>query len=104
MLGAVEAHLARGRIEGDNLHALLEAVDAFAHLFDNSGEFVAEEGRRNDHAGVVATLIDLEIGPAGESDLYFDEYLTLFDAGDRHSFNLEIFFAVQDGGGHFSVH
>jgi hypothetical protein len=53
---------------------------------------------------VVAALINLEIGAAGESDLYFDEDLSLLDARDGHTFNLEIFFAVQDGGGHFSVH
>jgi hypothetical protein len=55
---------------------------------------VAEERGRHDHAGVIAALIYLEIGAAGESDLHFDEDLSLFDARDGHSFNLEIFFAV----------
>ena len=104
VLGAVEAHLAGGGVEGDDLHALLEAVDAFADFLDDSGQFVAKEGGRDDHAGVVAALINLEIGAAGEGDLYFDENLTLLDSRDRYSFNFEIFFAVQDGGGHFSVH
>src|ERR1022692_204162 len=104
VLGAVEAHLAGGGIQGHDLHALLETVDALADFLDDSGQFVAEERGRDDHAGVVTALIDFKIGAAGEGYLYFDEHFSLFDARDGHSFNLEIFFAVQDGGGHFSVH
>ena len=104
MLGAVETHLARRGIQRDHLHALLEAVDALADFFNDSCQLVAEERGRDDHAGVVAALIHLQVGTAGERDLNFDQHLALFDARDRHSFNLEIFFAVQDGGGHFSIH
>ena len=104
VLGAVEAHLAGRGIERHHAHALLEAVHALADFLDYAGQFVAEERGRDDHAGVVAALIDLEIGAAGESDLDFDQHFALFHARDGHSFNLEIFFAVQDGGRHFSVH
>ncbi len=104
VLGAVEAHLARRGIQRDYLHALLEAMNAFADFFDDSGQLVAKERRGNDHAGVIAALIHFEIGTAGESHLDFDEDLSLFDAGDGYSFNFKIFFAVQDGGCHFSVH
>ena len=104
MLGAVETHLAGSGIQCHHAHALLEAVDALANLFDDSGQFVAKKGGGHDHAGVVAALIYLEIGAAGKSHLHFDQHLALFDARDRHSFNLEIFFAVQDGGCHFSIH
>ena len=103
VLGAVEAHLAGRGIERHHAHTFLEAMHAFAYFLDDAGQFMSEERRRNDHSGVVATLIHLEVGAAGESDLDFDEYFTLFHAGNRHSFNLEIFFAVQDGGRHFSV-
>ena len=94
MFGAVKAHLARGGVERDDAHALLEAVDAGADFFDDSGQFVAEKGGRDDHAGVVAALVDLEIGAAGESDLDFDEDLAIAYARDGYFFNFEIFFAV----------
>jgi len=58
MLGAVEAHLARGGVQGNHAHALLETVDAGADLLDDTSQFMAEQGGRDDHAGVVATLID----------------------------------------------
>src|ERR1700693_2997046 len=84
---AVEAHLARGGVECDHAHALFEGVDAFAYLLDHSGEFVAEEGGRDDHAGVIAALIHLEVGAAGERHLHFNQDLALFDARDGNSFN-----------------
>jgi hypothetical protein len=65
---------------------------------------MTEEGWGNDHAGVVAALIHLEIGAAGERDLDLDQHLALFDARDGYSFNFEVFFAVEDGSCHFSVH
>ena len=105
MLGTVEAHLARGGIEGDDAHALLETIDAGADFLDHSGQFVAEESRGNDHGvGVVAPLVHLQVGAAGECNLHFDEDLAVTDAGDGDFFDFQIFFAVQDGSGHFSVH
>ena len=105
VLGAVEAHLAGGGVKCDHAHALLEAEDAFADFFDHTGQFVAEEGGRNNHAGVIAALIHLKVGAAGESHLHLDQGSSPFShARDRHSFDLEIFFAVQDGRRHFSIH
>ena len=104
MLGAVEAHLAGGGVEGDDAHALLEAVDSGADFLDDSGQFVAEQSRGNDHAGVVAALVHLEIGAAGQCDLDLDQNLAVSHARDGNFFNLKVFFAVQDGSGHFSVH
>ena len=104
MLGAVEAHLARGGVERDNAHALLEAINSGSDFLDDSGEFVAEQGGRDDHAGMIAALVDLEIGTAGQGDLDLDENLAVSDARDGNFFDFEIFFAVQDGGGHFSIH
>ena len=73
VLGAVEAHLARGGVERDYAHALLEGVYALADFLDDSGEFVAEERRGDDHAGVVTALVNLEIGAAGERHLHLDQ-------------------------------
>ena len=79
-------------------------MDARADFLDHSGQFVAEQRGRNDHAGVVSALVNLEIGAAGQRDLHFDQNFALADARDGYSFNLQIFFAVQDGSCHFSVH
>ena len=104
VLRAVEAHLAGRGVEGYDAHALLKAVDVSPNLLDDSREFVAEERGRHDHARVIAALVHLEIGAASQGDLNFDENLTIADARDGYFFDLEVFFAVQDGGGHFSVH
>src|SRR5580658_9007258 len=86
VLGAIKAHLAGSRIQRDYAHALLEAVDTLANFLDHSGQFVSEQGGRHNHAGVVAALIHLEIGAAGESDLYLDQDLAFFHARNWHSF------------------
>jgi len=72
---AVEAHLARRGIQRHYLHAFLESANAGADFFDYAGEFVSEQGRRDDHAGVVAALIDLEIGAAGQRGLHAQDDL-----------------------------
>src|SRR5579872_1057898 len=65
VLGAVKAHLARGGVERDDAHALLEAVNSGSDLFDDAGQFVAEERGGNNHAGMVAALIDLQVCATG---------------------------------------
>ena len=104
MFGAVKAHLAGRGVEGYDTHALLEAIDVSTNLLHDSGKFVAEKRRRHDHARVIAPLVHLEIGAASQGDLNFDENLAIADARDGYFFDLEVFFAVQDGGSHFSVH
>ncbi len=73
MLGAVVAHLAGRGIQRHHPHALLESAHARADLLDHSRQFVPEQSRRNDHAGVIAALVNLEVGAAGQGDLHFDE-------------------------------
>src|SRR4029077_17062637 len=97
VLGAVEAHLAGRGVQGYDAHALLEAIDVSTNLLDDSSEFVAEKRRGHDHAGVIAALVHLEVGAAGQGDLNFDENLAIADAWDGYFFDLEVFFAVQDG-------
>ncbi len=103
MARAVEAHLAGRGIQCDNLHALLESANAGADYFDDSGEFVSEQGGRNDHAGVVAALIDLEVGAASQCDLHLDQYLAILDVGDGNLLNFHVLFTVEDGCCHLSV-
>jgi hypothetical protein len=88
MLGAVEAHLARGGVEGDDAHALLESVDTGANFLDDSGEFVAEEGRGNDHAGVITALVHLEVGAAGEGNLDLNQNFAITHARDGNFLDL----------------
>ena len=89
MLGAVEAHLAGRGVQRDDAHALLEAVDAGADFFDDSGQFVAEQRGRNDHAGVIAALVHLEVGAAGQGDLDLDQNLAVTHARDGDFFDLQ---------------
>ncbi len=70
----------------------------------DSGQFMTEQRRRHNHASVVAALIHLEIRATSERHLDLDQHLALFHARDGHSFNLDVFFAVQDGSRHFSIH
>ena len=104
VFGAVEAHLAWSGVQSYNAHALLETIHAAADFFDHAGEFMSKQRRRNDHARVIAALVHLQIGAAGQRHLHFNQHLAVFDARDGYSFNLEIFFAVQHGSRHFSIH
>jgi hypothetical protein len=88
MLGAVETHLAGRGIERDHALTFFESVNAFADFLNDPGEFVSEERRRDDHASVIAALVDLEVGAAGERHLHFDQDLAFFHARDRYTFNL----------------
>ena len=52
----------------------LKPLTSGTDFFDDAGQFVAKQRRRNDHAGVIAALIDLQIGAACERDVYLDQY------------------------------
>ena len=53
---------------------------------------------------MVAPLVNLQVGAAGERDLHLDQDFAFPHPGNGYLFNLDVFFAVQDGSGHFSVH
>src|SRR5258708_29532374 len=104
MAGTVKAHLAGRGIQRHYLHALLESADSGTNFFDYTREFVSEQGGRNDHAGVVAALIYLEVGAASQSDLHLHQYLAILDMGDGNLLNFYVLFAVEDSCCHLSVH
>ena len=104
VLGAIEAHAAGSRVERHHAHALLEAAHALADFLDRARQFMPEQRRRHNHAGVIAALIHLQIGAAGERHVDLDQNFALTHTRDRHSFNLDVFFAVEDGGRHLAVH
>src|ERR1051326_2356422 len=61
------AFVARRRICSNDTHARLEAVtNGFPDLFDNTGQFVAEQRGRSDHPSMVALFPYLEIGAKRE--------------------------------------
>ena len=104
MLGAVEAHLAGRGIQRHHPHAFFEAAHSVPDFFNHAGQFVSEQRRRDNHARVIAALVDLQVGAAGQCDLHFDQYFPIANPRDGHSFNLHVLFAIEDGGCHLSVH
>ena len=104
MLGAVEAHLAGRGVQCHHPHAFFEAANAMSDFFDDPRQFVPEQGGRDNHARVVSTLVDLQIGTAGQGDLHFDQYFPVTNSGNRHFFNLDVLFAIEDSSCHLTVH
>ena len=64
---------------------------------------MAEHRRRRDHARVIAALPDLQIGAAGERDLYAHQRFVGRQARDIDALDLQILAAVEHGGGHVTV-
>ena len=104
MFGAVEAHLAGRRIQRHYPHALFEAAYTVPDFFNHSGKFMSEERRRDNHARVIAALVDLKIGTAGQCDLHLDQHFPIANSRDGYSFNLYVLFAIEDSRCHLSVH
>ncbi len=104
VLGAVETHAAGRGVQRHHAHALLEAPDVGANFFDDAGQFVAKQRRRHDHARVIAALIDLQIGTAGQGHLHLDQHFPFVQRGDRHPFDFDVLFTVEDRRCHLSVH
>ena len=62
-----------------------------------------QRGRHN-HAGMIAALIHFQIRAAGERHVDLHQNFAVTHARDRHFFNLDIFFAVEDGSRHLAIH
>ena len=45
---------------------------------------------------MVAALVDLQVGAAGQRHLYLDQHFALFQLGDRHLLDFDVLFAVED--------
>src|SRR6266403_341118 len=63
-----------------------------------------KQRRRHNHAGVIAPLVHLQIRAAGEGHMDFHQNFAVAHARDRYSFNLDVFFAVEDGSRHLAIH
>ena len=104
VLGAVETHATGRRVESNDSLTLAEAAHASAKLLDGAGEFVSEQGRWNDHPGVVSALVDLQIRATGERDVNLDENFAVANAWNGNLLDLDILFSVEDCRRHLSVH
>src|SRR4030088_1172061 len=63
---------------------------------------MAKQSRRNNHAGVIATLVYLEVSPARKRHIHFYQHLAGFKCGNGHLLNLDVLFAIEDRGCHLS--
>jgi hypothetical protein len=101
---AVETVEAGGGVGGDDALADVEALDVFADGDDVAGEFVAEEGRRDDHLGVITAAKDLDVGAAGKgsADAHKDIAFLYFRNGDL--FHAHLFAPVEHSSLHLLVH
>jgi hypothetical protein len=79
------------------------ARDIRANLFDDSGQLVAKDGRRSNHAGVIAALPDLEVGSASERDFHAHQRLVRRQPRNADTFDLQILAAVQYSGDHLRI-
>src|SRR5436190_18654487 len=53
---------------------------------------------------MIATLVDLQVGSAGQGDLHFDQHFPVAYPGNRYFFNLHVLFAIEDRCCHLTVH
>ncbi len=62
--------------------------------------FVAEDGRRDDHAGVKALAVHFQIRSAREGRLDAHQYFSAGDSRNRDLFDPNVTLAVEHGRGH----
>ena len=99
---AMVAAKARGGIRGHYAHAEAPAgIDAFADGHDVADQFMAKDGRRLDHAGMVAAFPDFEVGAVRESEA--DTKKNFVGGQRRHVdfFDAKVFAAIEDRRHHF---
>ena len=98
---AEEAGIARRGIRRNHAHADANPVrNLAAHFRDHPGEFVAEDGRWNNHARMRTLFPDLEVRAAGERHLDLEQNFVFGQGRYRHLFHFQIFGAVKHRGAH----
>src|SRR5262249_15293662 len=101
---AVKTGLAGRGVQRNHPRALLEAAYTRPNFFNDAGEFMPEQRRRDNHSPMIAALVNFEIGPAGEGNLHFHQDLAILESRDGHPLNFHVLFAIEDGCCHFPVH
>ena len=99
---AMKTAAARRGIRDDHAVAQLppHLRTSISQLRDGAGEFMAEDGGRHDHFGMITALENLEVRAAGKRGFDADADFARFERGRRDVLNLNAFFALQDGGFH----
>jgi hypothetical protein len=91
---------AGGGVERDDAVTRAKFSDASAGLNHGTGKLMSEESGGDDHARVVATAKNLQIGSAGKGRAHFDDYFSRRRLGHGHTFDTNIFASVKDCGLH----
>src|SRR5581483_712459 len=99
-IAAVRALFARGGIGGHDAVARSPIFDGGMDFADDSGEFVAENRRRNDHPGVIPPLEDLQIRAASQGGLDAYAHLSPFQRRRNDFFHPDLFLPVKHGRSH----
>jgi hypothetical protein len=98
------ANTTRGRVGDHHAGSGKNAHDPRADLFDDACHFVPEDGRRRDHAGVVAAAEDLDVRSAGEGGARPQQQLARLEARYLDPLDPHVLAAVEHGGPHLARH
>jgi hypothetical protein len=98
--GAEVTHAARRGVERHHAIARSKPLDAFACLDHRPGHLMTEQGWRYDHAGMVSTAKDLEVGTARKRCAYLDYQLSRTCLRNWNLLDSDIFTTVENCGLH----
>src|SRR4029077_5096380 len=81
-----------------------EVFNLIAHRDDIAGEFVAKESRRHDHASVISTLEDFDVGAAGKRSPHAHQHVSRTNIGYWYRLDLQPLLPIKYSGHHLVVH
>jgi hypothetical protein len=90
-------------VEGYYTAAVGKTFNSLPYLDDSSGLLVAEECRRDDHAGMVSAAKNFEIRSTRERSADAHDQLAVACPGNRHIFDANVLASVEDCGLHGSL-
>jgi hypothetical protein len=90
MLFAIKTLVAWPGVGSHDSHPGRKAFNPFPNLFHNSGQFMAEHCRGDDHSSVEPLTIDLQIRSAGQRRFYPNQNLARFNPRDRNLLDADI--------------
>src|ERR1700722_1313291 len=99
---AMKTTQARGGIGGHHAHADLPAgIYALSDGGNFADHFVAKDGRRLNHFGVITALPNFEVGAIGQREEHADQNFIDSQRGHIDLLNTQVFATVENGGIHF---
>src|SRR5262249_10976950 len=94
----------RSRICGDNPLTLEETFHACAHRHDIARQLVSKKRGRYNHASVISTPVNLDVGAAGEGGSHTHQHVSSFERRNSHGLDLELLFAIEHCRDHLVIH